>query len=98
MKYYIFNTKERNFNISDVEYKKDLSDWARLCALCHNLIDKAKGGYMKNVCKRGHLLDEENLYLYPHGGRECLTCKLIHRKINNAKRSKKYLINKGCII
>src|SRR4030042_3557487 len=43
-------------NISG-EYKRDLTDWIRLCKSCHNLFDG-------NVtCKNGHSLGKDNLYI-----------------------------------
>ena len=40
-------------NISD-SYLKDISDWARLCPMCHCLIDDRKGELSKPTCGKGH--------------------------------------------
>lgn len=42
-------------------YLKDISDWARLCKLCHNLMDNP---YTRPThCKRGHEYTPENTKL-----------------------------------
>lgn len=52
------------------EYKKDLSDWERLCRKCHNIKDRGQ------FCRRGHPLTEDNVYNHPSGGgRICRICK-----------------------
>jgi hypothetical protein len=62
-------------NISG-EYKRELSDWVRLCPLCHKNYDN------QNICKaRLHLLTDNNLYIAPKSGiRECLACRRASRK------------------
>ncbi len=37
------------------------------------------GNQKKTVCKRGHALTGENLYVEPAGGRRCRTCKNLER-------------------
>lgn len=59
-------------NISG-EYKEELSDWARLCRLCHGLID----GVHKVECVRGHLLSGDNIgirKMKKGWGRYCKKC------------------------
>lgn len=56
-------------NISG-EYRKDLSDWARLCRQCHHLFDnfgyKVSGDkhyrWSGDYCSKGHQRTEENTY------------------------------------
>lgn len=51
------------------EYKHDRSDWAEMCASCHQLMDR------KNLCGRGHELTPENSYIHPkRQRRHCRTC------------------------
>ena len=71
-------------NISG-EYRKSIDDWARLCCLCHRLIDNQR----KNVCKRGHLLEGDNLRykkMHKSWGRYCRKCAAIHFKEWNKKK------------
>jgi hypothetical protein len=56
-------------------YKRDLSDWTSLCVPCHRAFDKHGNKISKTICKNKHLLVEDNLYFYPNGRRECLTCR-----------------------
>jgi len=38
-----------------------------------------RGGRKKSShCKRGHALIDENLYIYPNGERQCLTCRKMY--------------------
>lgn len=62
-------------NISHT-YKRDVSDWIRLCKSCHLKYDKG------NFCKWGHKYTEENTVYNKYGWRICRTC----RKINNDRR------------
>lgn len=64
-------------NISG-EYRKDISDWRRLCRQCHLRSDRLKK--FKNKCKMGHELTPDNIYRSPNGDRHCLKCKRIKRK------------------
>lgn len=70
-------------NLSN-EYRKDLSDWARLCVTCHHLIDdslrKLFAKPRKTHCIRGHSLVPENIYTRPSGHWECKLCKQIKSK------------------
>ncbi len=70
-------------NISD-DYKKDVSDWARLCKRCHRYFDNdwfiqrsAPVTYWKSeYCLSGHRLTIDNLYLKVKTGFiECRTCR-----------------------
>jgi len=68
-------------NISK-SYKREISDWVRLCVKCHLNMDKVPGGPRKEFCVRGHKMEEPNLYIKPSTGtRECRECKkLMHSK------------------
>lgn len=57
------------------EYKRDLSDWKRLCTSCHRFFDNA------NKCRRGHELTPENSYTrLSTGWRQCRLCRRIVRR------------------
>lgn len=66
-------------NISG-EYKRDLSDWRRLCRFCH-VMEKNPGH-----CHKGHEFIPENIYTRPNGLRECRICKSEANKAYKAKR------------
>lgn len=55
-------------NISG-QYKKDLSDWRRLCVPCHKR-EKYGGN-----CRNGHILSKSNTYIRPNNKTECRICK-----------------------
>lgn len=57
-------------------YKKEMSDWERLCTSCH--IFKDNGG----MCRRGlHKMVADNVYVQPKtGDRRCRSCKSHARK------------------
>lgn len=53
------------------EYKREISDWKRLCPRCHFLRDKKK-----EVCTKGHRLTPENTIIRKdRGHRICKICK-----------------------
>lgn len=54
-------------NISG-QYKKELSDWRRLCVPCHMI--EASPLY----CKNGHERSEDNTRYRKNGYKECLLC------------------------
>jgi len=57
------------------EYKKDLSDWRRLCATCHQRENRL------GQCIRGHKLTEENTYKRKNSNEiECRICRKLMRK------------------
>ena len=60
-------------NISG-DYKKDLSDWRRLCVRCHKR--EKHIGY----CVQGHKMTKDNTYIRPKGEWECVTCRAHQRK------------------
>lgn len=61
-------------NISG-EYKKDVSDWERLCVSCHRLKDGT------GLCRKGlHKMTGSNVYVHLGSGRRCLECKKQTRK------------------
>lgn len=73
-------------NISG-QYKRDISDWARLCYICHLLFDNR---YLKTVCRNGHKLTDDNLYIYSNPTRrECMTCRKLRHKVSNAETNKR---------
>lgn len=68
-------------NISG-NYKRDISDWARLCRACHANFDGPRwGGKKKDYCLRGHPLASGNLWVAPSSGyRHCLECKRLYQR------------------
>lgn len=71
-------------NISG-EYRKVISDWRRLCVACHRIEDNQM---LKRVCKNGHNLTEDNIYMRPSGKhRECRVCRRILRYNYNPSKS-----------
>lgn len=66
-------------NISQ-EYKRDLSDWQRLCASCHKAYD------INNTCRKGHELTPENTVISGINNstgnvmRKCRTCRVAYEK------------------
>lgn len=61
------------------QYKQDVSDWARLCTTCHNLIDK-NHNRDKQFCKQGHPYLLINTYVYSDGRRSCVACRRVYRR------------------
>lgn len=73
-------------NISG-EYKRDVTDWVRLCRPCHHSVDGITYFLHKDACKLGHPLVDDNVYVFPKSQtRTCKTCKLA-----NARRYKALL-------
>jgi hypothetical protein len=75
-------------NISG-EYKRDLSDWQRLCRSCHTMRDRKRElVWFKEFCSKGHRMVITNLYILKKpkkvGGYyltvTCWTCKKEHRR------------------
>lgn len=66
------------------EYKRDISDWARLCTMCHKLID------WKPFCRRGHPYTQGSIYITSSGAPTCYVCK----KINNKEYLRKWRARK----
>lgn len=64
------------------EYRRELDDWARLCKVCHCLIDNTGSKISKDYCKRGHEMKGDNVrFKSMHGGgryRYCKACSAIH--------------------
>lgn len=74
-------TNESKFEWSNIsgEYKKDVSDWERLCWRCHR---KKDNQMRKRYCNYGHRMVKSNTYIYPsHLHRECHTCRALRRKV-----------------
>ncbi len=67
----------RNFHWANLsgDYKRDLSDWRRLCAKCHKAFDR------RPVCPRGHQRTPQNIYTSPSGYMYCSVCKRINRRL-----------------
>lgn len=66
-------------NISG-KYKKEITDWIRVCVKCHCKMDhwmekRFKTRPLMTHCKKGHELTKENTYTRPQGWRECRICK-----------------------
>lgn len=72
-------TEAKQFDWANLsgEYRKERSDWKRLCKTCHVKLDHNYG-----FCKRySHELTEDNVYIAPKTGvRECLTCRKLRSK------------------
>jgi hypothetical protein len=64
-------TEDRRYHWANKsgEYRRDLTDWRRLCVPCH-MTEKNPGH-----CKHGHELSLDNLYTYPDGRNQCRTCR-----------------------
>lgn len=62
-------------NISK-EYKREVTDWIRLCTPCHQVFDGhgVKPHELKTHCIRGHPFEGPNLYTQPDGTRRCKAC------------------------
>ena len=65
-------------NISK-QYLRDLSDWERLCCLCHHRKDRDRNYWTDKYCKNGHKLVLTNLYLrkdsHPPYHRKFIECR-----------------------
>lgn len=86
-----FNCKEvtNNYEWANIsgKYKRERSDWVKLCQSCHKFMD------IGNKCRKGHELTIDNSYINPTtGDRTCRKCKKdnlrIYRIINKYKISK----------
>lgn len=73
------------------EYKKDLSDWIRLCIPCHTKYFTPRSP----VCGKGHPMQRENIGQNYLGHRFCLTCKRDHAR--NYQRRRRQKIRMGLI-
>lgn len=67
------------------EYKKDITDWIRLCVQCHMKKDKSK-----EVCHRGHVLTKDNVVIRNKNPfRTCRICKnLLNRRYRNKNKDR----------
>lgn len=59
-------------NISG-EYRRDRSDYKRVCRACHAKMD------MKKECKHGHRYTKKNTFINANGWRECRNCRASRR-------------------
>ena len=67
-------------NIS-YEYKKDITDWIRLCARCHKKMDlEARPRKRFTHCFKGHELTKENTWIRDNGDQACLECRKLRAK------------------
>lgn len=57
-------------NISGT-YIRDISDYKEMCPSCHRLMDYARTG----KCRKGHEMNESNVYIRPEGYKVCRTCQ-----------------------
>lgn len=75
-------TKAKSFQWANKskKYKKNLSDWERLCPTCHYRAD-----FLKSFCSLGHKMTPINTYVTPNGHRRCVQCRRLHRKKYNDK-------------
>lgn len=69
-------------NISG-EYRRDISDWKRLCVRCHRKMDF--GAEFATECSDQHF---KEVYVKPDGRRECRNCKRLYRKYYREKYKK----------
>ena len=73
------NNKERRYHWANLSglYKREESDWVRLCVPCHYSLDR--GGELQsreaNTCIRNHEMTKDNTYRSPKGTSECRTCR-----------------------
>lgn len=80
------------------EYRKDVSDWARLCGRCHTLVDGRHGSThynSKDTCKKGHLLSGDNLYIKRQNSRGHIINTRICRTCDRNYVRNYYWRNKG---
>ena len=45
----------------------------------------------KTHCVHGHAFSPDNTYIYPHGGRECLMCRSVHKRAAWARQKARRL-------
>ena len=69
-------------NISG-EYKRDLTDYKRLCVSCHRYFDSYKDTITE--CRNGHEYTEQNTYITKRGYRQCVICREESRKVYRMK-------------
>lgn len=70
-------------NISG-KYKRDVSDWVRLCPPCHTRMDRKFPPNVDGIytCAKGHVLTEDNIYVHPTRRLKlCVKCIKERRKI-----------------
>lgn len=82
-------------NISG-NYLQDTSDWARLCKLCHNLIDKTYA--LKQFCKEGHEFTPANVYINSNGNRVCRECRRISMRDYQRLHQKEYRLRRKAVL
>lgn len=70
-------------NISG-EYKRDISDWVRLCVSCHFKKDSG----VKTHYKCGHSI-KENKFIYPSGKHQCRVCKNLNNRLWRQRQKEK---------
>jgi len=58
------------------KYLRKREDWIRLCPSCHKKMDWKP----KMICKNGHKLKGNNLWINNRGNRVCKKCKAIRAK------------------
>lgn len=70
-------TETKRFTWANIsgEYKKELSDWKRLCSSCHRQMD------IEDNYKCGHPKTMEYSYYWPNGFRTCRMCKNANHKL-----------------
>ena len=61
-------TRQVNWANISGEYKRELTDWVRLCVGCHRRMDNSKR------CRNGHIRSDENTRIQPNGWRRCKIC------------------------
>src|SRR5579859_2774450 len=74
-------------NISG-RYLRDINDWKQLCPSCHQKMDDK---YCRLVCKNGHTVISENLWINSRGDRVCKKCKKENAHREYLKHKKDYL-------
>lgn len=73
------------------DYLQNVSDWARLCVLCHMLIDNRhnNGSALRGeYCKRGHKVSEVGLYYQQREHAVYSECRGCIRFVRRAYRAK----------
>lgn len=83
-------TKAKRFHWANKskKYKRELSDFERLCPPCHFRKDFYK---KSGVCCNGHKMTPKNTYIKPEGSiregkRECILCRKASREKYNKKQ------------
>lgn len=67
-------------NISG-KYKRDITDWRRLCVPCHRKLDRG------DMCQsKRHEMTPENTYTYPNGKKNCKQCRRERQRIWKQRR------------